>query len=98
VGLPNIISPIFKPPVENSQHIDTTIDLIYDKVNEINTLTNGLTERKQLVDNFDVGPINTNDAKPEALSTKAYSLQVNFGIEPQRIPDLFLSHAETYQI
>ncbi len=86
---------IFKPPVENSQHIDTTLDLIYDKVNDINTLTNGLTERKQLVDNFYVGPINTDGVKPEALSTKAYSLQINFGIEPQKIPDLFLSYAET---
>jgi hypothetical protein len=91
----NVLECVFNPPVESSLELENTIDLIYNKIDKIYKLTNDLTERKQLNGDFYVGPINTTGKKPKVLDKNANSLQVNIGVEPQKIPDLFLSYAQT---
>ncbi len=93
----NVLEFIFKPAVETEGEMFTVIDAIYDKVNEIFALTEGLTKRKALEGEFHVGPMNV-AAKPAELSTDAYSLQTNIGIEAQKIPDLFVSYAKSTEL
>ena len=91
----NIMEFIFQPPVEALYEVEEVLDNIFDKVAAIGASTNGLTTRAQLTGNYYVGPINTGGAKPAGLGLEAYSMQINFGIETQKIPDLFMAYAHS---
>jgi hypothetical protein len=71
--------------VETPEKVKSVLENIYAKVEEISKDTNDLTKRTSLKGSnppgYYVGPINTEGIKPEELSTRAYSLQVNIGVE-----------------
>ncbi|WEK01773.1 MAG: DUF4157 domain-containing protein [Candidatus Sphingomonas phytovorans] len=91
----NITEFIFDPPVEEMHEVSTVLDNIFDMVDAIGGITNDLTSRGQLNGAYYVGPINTGGIKPDALKLEASSMQINFGIETQKIPDLFMSYARS---
>lgn len=91
----NVTEFIFEPPVEALYEVEGVLDNIFDAVGRIGASTNGLTRRAQLDGDYYVGPINTAGEKPEALGLEANSMQINFGIETQKIPDLFVSYAQS---
>jgi hypothetical protein len=62
-----------------------------------------LTKRSHFNGGYYVGPINTNGKKPDKLGTRAYSLQVNIGVEIESIAKFFglfakAPHLETKKV
>jgi hypothetical protein len=80
---PNILEFVFQPAVQVLGEVNSVLNKIYGKVGEISKATDTLTKRTSLKDSggYYVGPVNTKGKTPDGLGTRAYSLQVNIGVE-----------------
>ncbi|MFZ6770884.1 DUF4157 domain-containing protein [Undibacterium sp. Di26W] len=94
----NILEYIFKPAVETEEEMFAVLDNIFAHVSDVRAATKGFTERAPLSGNYYAGPINTNGVKPDELDDKAYSMQVNIGVETQKIPDLFALYSQSSEL
>lgn len=95
---PNILEIKYSRPIETLYESKLILNDIFAKVQEIETLTNGFSERRQLSGNYYVGPINTGGQTPEGMNGNASSIQINFGIETQKIPDFLTSYAGSTEL
>lgn len=90
----NVLEYIFKPAVETEVEMFTVLDNIFEHVAWVRAATEGFTKRAQLNGDYHVGPLNTGGQKPEELDDHAYSMQVNIGVEAQKITDFFSLYAQ----
>ncbi|WP_222619210.1 eCIS core domain-containing protein [Undibacterium hunanense] len=94
----NILEYIFKPAVETEEEMFAVLDNIFAHVSDVRAATKGFTERALLGGNYYAGPINTKGVKPDEMDDKAYSMQVNIGVETQKIPDLLALYSQSSEL